>query len=98
MRLTDVERDTIVTEAERCFGPKAHIILFGSRTDDLRRGGDIDLLVQGTWEQAEAFRRKVDFLVAVKARLGDQHIDIVMASPGDRLPIVEEATRKGIRL
>ena len=98
MRLTDIERDTIVTEAERCFGPQAHIILFGSRTDDLLRGGDIDLLVQGAWERGEAFRRKVQFLVAVKTRLGEQHIDIVMAGPGDQRPIVEEATRKGIPL
>ncbi len=98
MRLTNTERDTIVSQAKQCFGPATRIMLFGSRTDDSRRGGDIDLLVQGQWEGREALQCKIRFLVEVKARLGDQRIDVVMAVPGDRRPIVEEATREGVAL
>lgn len=46
MRLSRIERDVIVREARESFGPDARVKLFGSRTDDSRRGGDIDLLVQ----------------------------------------------------
>jgi hypothetical protein len=98
MRLTSMERDTIVTEAKRCFGQTTRVMLFGSRTDDSRRGGDIDLLVQGAWQGQEALERKIRFLVEVKARLGDQRIDVIMAAPGDGRPIVEEATREGVML
>jgi len=98
MRLTEIERDAIVGEAARHFGPKARVVLFGSRTDDNRRGGDVDLLVRGAWEREDAFHRKVRFLVAVKSRLGDQRIDVVVAAPEDRRPIVMEAMREGITL
>jgi predicted nucleotidyltransferase len=98
MRLTFKERETIVNEAERCFGSGTSVVLFGSRTDDSRRGGDIDLLIQGTWEEADAFNRKIQFLVGIKAKLGEQHVDVVLAPPRDRRPIVQEATRTGVKL
>ena len=98
MRLTQKEHDIIVDEAGKCFGPKAHVVLFGSRTDDNRRGGDIDLLIQGIWEQPEAFHRKVRFLVDLKYKLGEQHIDVVLAAPDDQRLIVREAIRTGVVL
>lgn len=45
MRLTGTERDAIRACAERVFGPACVVRLFGSRVDDARRGGDIDLHV-----------------------------------------------------
>ena len=98
MRLTEFERRSVVDEAVRCFGPDARITLFGSRIDDARRGGDIDLLVQGSWEHADAFRRKIRFLVDLKSRIGDRRIDVVLAYPGDQRPIVGEARRTGVVL
>jgi predicted nucleotidyltransferase len=98
VRLTGSERDVILDEARGCFGPGTRVILFGSRADDSRRGGDIDLLVEGTWNQHEAFERKIRFLVGVKSRLGDQRIDVIVASPDDRRAIVDEAVRGGVAL
>lgn len=98
MRVTDLERKEIVRQGKRCFGPKVRITLFGSRTDDRRRGGDIDLLVEGAAERQNTLRLKVAFLAAVKSTLGDQHIDVVIAQPGDRRAIVAEATRTGVML
>jgi hypothetical protein len=43
MRLTDRERNEIVELAKRMFGAGAVVRLFGSRTDDDRIGGDVDL-------------------------------------------------------
>jgi predicted nucleotidyltransferase len=44
MRLSDAERGAI-RRAIADFDPEAMVYLFGSRTDDTKRGGDIDLLI-----------------------------------------------------
>ncbi len=48
MRLTQEEIDTIVRIAREIYGWEVKVFLFGSRTDDSKRGGDIDLLVRST--------------------------------------------------
>lgn len=45
MRLTGRERDIICSEVMK-IDPGGRVYLFGSRADDDRRGGDIDLLVE----------------------------------------------------
>ena len=56
--------------------------LFGSRADDSRSGGDIDLLVVLSDEAAlqAALPWKARFLVAAKTLVGDQRIDLVMTT------------------
>ena len=44
MRITEQERDIII-ETVQTVAPNASVYLYGSRTDDRKRGGDIDLLV-----------------------------------------------------
>jgi uncharacterized protein len=44
MRLSEYER-TSIREAVKNFIPDAKILLYGSRTDDSKRGGDIDILI-----------------------------------------------------
>lgn len=45
MRLNAAEIKTIVQTAQEIFGLEVSVYLFGSRIDDTKRGGDIDLLV-----------------------------------------------------
>lgn len=46
MRLTEDESNIVRDTVPRRFDCGAHVWLFGSRTDDARRGGDIDPLVE----------------------------------------------------
>jgi predicted nucleotidyltransferase len=46
MRLTAIQRDAIRNAILDEIGDDVRILVFGSRTDDRRRGGDIDLLIE----------------------------------------------------
>jgi len=48
MRLTEHQIDIIRTTTEAVAGHGARAWLYGSRLDDARRGGDVDLLIQST--------------------------------------------------
>jgi hypothetical protein len=40
------EQDVIRNSFRQCFGGEDHLWLFGSRVNDYKRGGDIDLYVE----------------------------------------------------
>ena len=46
MRLTEETKNIIIAAVRRHFSQAEKIILFGSRVNDSKRGGDIDILVQ----------------------------------------------------
>ncbi|HEY6171823.1 MAG TPA: nucleotidyltransferase domain-containing protein [Candidatus Kapabacteria bacterium] len=80
MRLEQIERNIILSTIARLM-PKASVYLFGSRTDDTRRGGDIDLLLIGKGITRENVRH---LKIELKDKLGDQKIDIIAEDPDDR--------------
>ena len=45
MRLTEQQKNMIKKVVKSLAGDEAETILFGSRVDDNRKGGDIDLLI-----------------------------------------------------
>jgi len=67
------------------------VILFGSRVDDQKKGGDIDLFIQPAEFMSDLFARKIQFLVALKNRIGEQKIDLVLA------PYAPEALKREIK-
>ncbi len=63
-------------------GAPAKLFLFGSRVDDKLKGGDIDLLVICEPPlRAHLEARKYAILAEIKGRIGDQKIDLVIATP-----------------
>ncbi|MBK6637710.1 MAG: nucleotidyltransferase domain-containing protein [Rhodocyclaceae bacterium] len=46
MRLSTSHQQIILDTVRKIAGAEASVVLFGSRTDDARRGGDIDLLIE----------------------------------------------------
>jgi predicted nucleotidyltransferase len=77
MRITDAEKTAIVS-AVHLEDPRAMIYLFGSRARDDLKGGDIDLLVVSA---TIGFSAKLDILVAIKAAIGEQKIDLKIVAP-----------------
>lgn len=101
MRLNQHQIEILKQIATEIFGTQAKLMLFGSRTDDNRRGGDIDLYVTGFNQPSDQlFDAKLHFLVKAKQALGEQRIDVVFSpAPGQPMqPIHTEAQRTGIPL
>jgi len=101
MRLSSQQVETLKRVSIEIFGPESSLLVFGSRVDNQRRGGDIDLYVTGFDRTVEQqLDAKLRFLVKVKRELGDQRIDVVFApAPGQPiLPIHRIAEQTGVRL
>ena len=93
MRLTDFEVSSI-RQTVHALDTNASVYLFGSRADDDKRGGDIDLLIiSDRLSSADAGH--------VRWRLweliGEQKIDIVIAKD-DSEPFVRIALKEGVLL
>ena len=78
------------------FFENGEIYLFGSRVDDSKKGGDIDLYLE-VKDHSNLFEKKLKFLSRVKKELGDQKIDVVFNTDSSRL-IEKEALQWGIKL
>lgn len=77
MRLAPEQIASIRRAAEDTFGSETRVTLFGSRVDDNKRGGDIDLLIQPTLID-QPLVRKLRFLGLLERDLGERKIDVVM--------------------
>lgn len=99
MRLNEAQRRAIVETAKEHFGDDVRVVLFGSRVDDQARGGDIDLLIKTTEAAERARTRKIPFLVALKRRIGDRKVDVVVQSDGGPASrVAEVAEQEGVEL
>ncbi|WP_019570094.1 nucleotidyltransferase domain-containing protein [Thioalkalivibrio sp. ALE11] len=99
MRLSNETRETIRTTVREVFGEEARVLLFGSRTDDAARGGDIDLLVELPQSMPDRRSRELTLVARLQRRLGDREFDVVTIDPGTTCePIHREARRTGVPL
>lgn len=98
MRLTADEIAGIKAGAAAHFGAPVPVRLFGSRVDDAKRGGDIDLLIEAPPGRA-TFMDEVRCAVAIMERIGERKIDILLVEPGHDLgPMEQIAYRDGVVL
>ncbi len=102
MRLPVADQAAIADAARAVLPPGSRVMLFGSRTDDTRRGGDIDLLVEPP--QPMDAQSQLTLSTRLVSRLyrsmGERRIDVLVAAasePTDRL-VLAEARRQGIEL
>jgi len=95
MRLSAKYKEVILKYFNQFF-KNGEIYLFGSRVDDTKKGGDIDLYLV-LQEHTNLFEKKIKFLSRIKRELGEQKIDIVFNTDNTRL-IEKEAIQWGIKL
>lgn len=75
------------------------IMLFGSRTDPGRRGGDIDLLVEiAPNPPADTFWLTQRLRLTLEDELGEQRIDVVIDDGRTEDPFLALVREKGIEL
>ncbi|SFD82088.1 nucleotidyltransferase domain-containing protein [Thermophagus xiamenensis] len=101
MRLSEKERKSIKQAAKEVWGNSATIYLFGSRADDTKKGGDIDLYIRLSEMKSahELVRQKAAFLAKLEMLLGEQKIDAIIHTPqNEDLPIIQTAQKEGVIL
>lgn len=99
MRITAAQRKSIRTITAELAGSDAVVILFGSRVDNSKRGGDLDLLIElphavdnPAWLAARLSAR-------ISRMMSGRSVDVVLTAPNlMTLPIHEQAKSTGIRL
>ena len=93
MRITENEKN-IICNAVNIQDTDAKIYLFGSRADDSKKGGDIDLLIISqklTQKDIRKIRRNII------DKIGEQKIDIILAKNSQK-PFTRIAINEGILL
>jgi predicted nucleotidyltransferase len=99
MRLTAEEQRRIKAVAERIFGPAVQVYVFGSRVDDSRRGGDLDVYCVLPERPADLARREARFQVEAEAALDGLTVDVVVRTPETPVGTIHRhAERTGVRL
>jgi predicted nucleotidyltransferase len=95
MRITEHEKDVIV-EAVKSADPNAKVWLFGSRADDNKKGGDIDIAILSDKINKDIMQ-KMQVKRFICDRIGEQKIDIVTTNNGKEA-IFRQALAERIQL
>ncbi len=91
MRLREFEIEAIRKCAKDII-KEGRVYLFGSRADDTKKGGDIDLYIE--LPKKPDFMMKIDFLVCLKKIIGEQKIDIVLHYPEKKRKLIDDIAKK----
>jgi len=75
----------------------ADIMLFGSRVDDTKKGGDIDIFVQT--KQKISIKDEIEILSGIEANGIERKVDLVFKTPYKKeQAIFQTALKEGIHL
>lgn len=79
MRISPKQIATIIQTTRSIAGQDAQVWLFGSRLDDTRKGGDIDLLIESTPVAGLMDRARIKSRLEQKLQLP---VDVLATRPG----------------
>jgi hypothetical protein len=96
MRLSPTEQQVIRDASLRWFGVRPR--LFGSRLDDRKLGGDIDLYIEAPVSPKQGVDARLRMVADIWKEIGERKIDLVVNAGGERLAIYEIAQREGVWL
>ena len=105
MRLTDQQKNDIISAIKKFLplGQKTRIYLFGSRTQDNLKGGDLDLIILLQNEQQAKLLMTSDYKITAEIKkqksIDDQRVDLKIIGPSEKnSPFFIEAFKKSILL
>ncbi len=110
MQMSEGHQRLLVATLHRRFGAQARLWVFGSRVDDLARGGDVDLLVRTPLDDAAGpVDARLHFLADLQSwpEFEGQKVDLVLLTPlhpgyagaaGSLAPIHRVALSQGVEL
>ncbi len=90
MRLTPAQINTIKSTATAVLGEGVQVWLYGSRLDDERRGGDVDLLVESERKTTVMDRARFKYQVENDLQLP---VDVLMVQTGQKASPFETIAR-----
>ena len=99
MRLTTDQIQAIKHTAHTVLGADARVTLFGSRVNDARRGGDIDLMFETPHALPDRTARESALYVSLIRQLGDRKIDVLLKDARTtEAPVMKLARETGVLL
>lgn len=99
MRITEAQRQSIKFAVTGVIGDESRVWLFGSRVDDAKRGGDIDLLIETDKVVSSRISALCRIEGALAVRLGNRRIDVLLKDAQTaEAPIFHAARTTGILL
>jgi len=100
MRLSSNQIQNIKNVALSIFGQGTKIFLFGSRLDDTKKGGDIDLFIKPYQivDENYSFEMKLKFLTQVKKMIGERKIDVIIGHRNSNAAFINEIVLTSIQL
>ncbi len=94
MRLSAQENETVrrvLYEAD----PHGRLYLFGSRADDMKRGGDIDLFFESSMTLDLKHKLALEYRLSSEC---DTKVDLLVKNPGQEDSAIFEIARSGVPL
>ena len=80
MRISEYEKEVII-DAVKSVDPAARLWLFGSRADNSKKGGDIDL---GILSEKINVMEEIEIRQKICDKIGEQKIDLVVSKDGQQ--------------
>ena len=100
MRISEQEKTAIIKSAKNVFGKNIKVYLFGSRVDNNKKGGDIDIYIKlpEPINSTDKLSKKISLNTVLINLLGDQKFDIIVNDNTDDKLIYKVAEQEGVRL
>ncbi len=96
MRVSNYLKNTILEVIQNSFG-NCETILFGSRTDNSKKGGDFDIAIKCNLSKEEFKKAKVQFFKELILKDLDLPIDLIAYNHAGKM-LKNEIDRKGVKL
>lgn len=99
VRLSTREIEVIRATVSHIFGDRTCVRIFGSRTREDEKGGDIDILIETERQLPNRVASACRLASELQIQLGDQKIDVIIIDPTTReQPIHQIARQTGVIL